>query len=83
VSWRYGRRRAGDAVLDYFENEIEVGDIFYCGNPCAHGRVIKIRSSSIMLETGADYSGVNTTMNVRSPEQGIVLNKIPKEALDR
>tara|TARA_R110002094_G_scaffold174597_3_gene155362 strand:- start:151 stop:558 length:408 start_codon:yes stop_codon:yes gene_type:complete len=58
--------------VDYFGHLVEIGDRFFCGNPCAAGEVIKIMGKSIMLQV--DH---NCTMNFKSPEKGVCLDKVP------
>ncbi len=73
------RRRCQDTpITDFFDNEVEIGDLFFFGNPCVVGYVIKKRQTSIMLETGA-RRGRSTTMNCQDPTKGICLNKIPED----
>ncbi len=64
---------------DFFKQIIEVGDWYFASNPPALGRVIKVRKSSLMMEIGADYLGRNQTRGVKSPDQGICLDKIPEQ----
>lgn len=71
---RYRRKRQSDLPTDFTGRVVEVGQTFFCGNPPTIGRVIKIRKTSIMLECGADYAGRNQTMNVRSPDGGVILD---------
>ncbi len=61
-------------MKDHFGNTIEVGDRFFYYETV--GRVIRIRRTSLMMETGADkYTNVSTSMNVKSPFRGICLDK--------
>ena len=62
---------------DFFGNPIHVLDRYFYGHPPVVGQVIKVRRTSILLETGADSQGRSTTMNCRSPERGICLDKVP------
>jgi hypothetical protein len=62
-------------VVDFFGRLVEVGDEFYCGNPPAYGRVIKVRERSIMLDIG-EKCGVNDTMDLRDPSKGIITSKL-------
>jgi len=61
---------------DYFGRKVEVGDIFFCGNPPTLGRVIKILGKSIMMDVGADGHGVNVTMTLRDPSRGVIVSKL-------
>lgn len=78
MRWHRGRKNPPE---DYLGNIIELGDIFFNGNPTVIGRVIKIKNTSIMLETGADYENCSTTMNIKSPDKGLCLNKVNLEKL--
>ncbi len=73
------RRTRNNPPRDHFGNLIEIGDRFFCGNPCVAGTVIKIMGQSIMLDVGVNsYTQANHTMNFKSPNQGICLDKIPE-----
>jgi hypothetical protein len=64
-------------VVDFFGHPIEVGDRYFYGSPPTFGRVIVVRVTSIMLETGADkWDKTSTTMNCKSPEKGVCLDKV-------
>ena len=63
-------------LVDFLGNEIEVHDVYLYGSPITIGRVIKIRQKSIMIETGYDkWTRGNGTMNCKSPDKGVCLNK--------
>lgn len=64
---------------DFNGQVIEVGDRYFTGNPPAAGRVIKVRKTSLLLETGADFLGRSRMRGVKSPDQGICMDKIPEE----
>jgi len=67
-------------IRDHFGNEIEVGDRYFYGSPCTHGIVIQLRKTSIMLECGAEsWRNINRTMNCKSPEKGICIDKAPED----
>jgi hypothetical protein len=63
-------------VVDYFGRVVEVGDMFFTGNPPIYGRVIKVREKSLMLDVGVWYGNVNRTRDSRAPEQGIIVSKL-------
>lgn len=68
-------------IVDFFGNLIEIGDRYFYGSPPTFGRVIKLRQTSIMLETGANrWDNTSTTMNCKSPATGVCLDKTPEDA---
>ena len=67
-------------IRDHFGNAIEVGDRYFYGSPPTHGVVIKLRTSSLMLDIGAcRWTGANATMNCKSPEKGICIDRVPAD----
>lgn len=68
-------------IRDHFGNEIEVGDRYFYGSPPTHGIVIKIRQMSIVIETGGSRwePNVNHTMNCKSPDKGVCLDRVPED----
>ncbi len=75
---RGGRPRKGDPIIDHFGNDIEVGDRYFYGSPPTHGVVLKLRTSSIMIEVGSRL-GVSSTMDCKSPRKGICIDKVPDD----
>lgn len=61
---------------DYFGHLIEVGDDYFYGHPTQVGRVVAVKIKSITIEYICSYKGSKTTMNCKSPNKGICLNKI-------
>lgn len=65
-------------IRDYFGNAIEVGDRYYYGSPPTRGTVIKLRKTSILIERGGNTAGINLTMNCKSPDTGICVDRVPE-----
>ena len=75
------KRKPLPPIKDFFGNIVKINDRFFYGNNPPHvGRVIKLRKTSLMMEIGWNrYTKANETMNVKSPNLGICLDKIPEE----
>lgn len=71
--------RQKPAPRDFFGNFIEVGDKYFYGAPTVTGVVCKIRIKSIEIEE--ILKGRRTSMNCKSPDKGICLDKIPGQGV--
>jgi len=73
-------RRKPGPPKDYFGNEIKLHDRYFYGSPPTAGTVIKVNLMSIVLDIGAKgWAKTNMTMNCKSPEKGVCLDKIPED----
>ena len=73
------RRRRDDKVRDYLGNLIEVGDAYFYGHPTEIGRVVAVKKTTIVIDLtafGGKGYGNSSTMNCKSPERGLCLNKL-------
>ena len=65
-------------VVDFNDNLIEVGDRYFYGSPPTNGVVIQIKHTSIVIETEVHiYNSDGSTMNCKSPDKGICIDKVP------
>lgn len=78
VQYGHGWKKQGKGpIVDFFGHEIEVGDRYFYGSPPTAGIVILVLRRRIVIDRGANpFTGVNETMNCKSPEKGICIDKV-------
>ena len=67
-------------VKDFFGNVIEIGDRYFYGSPDVVGVVCNIKQKTIVIQlekSPRSTYGNSKTMNCKSPDKGVCLDKIP------